>query len=180
MLEKKVSCDFKTLLTALLSRERSSQISFHFSSLALYFQSGNAVKATAFPENGHWLNLFLTSSYFLCHLLRSWATHCKTFNRMLIACLCRSQIAASRVCDRVCADTSLAAACHFDFLQCNECSWKNNIFSPLSSNPWVISWPITIPIPPKFRACGWCLLKKGGCRIPAGKTAKRGRERAML
>lgn len=41
---------------------------------------------------------------------------------------------------------------------------------PLSSKPCVISCPITIPMPPKFKACGWSLLKKGGWRIPAGKT----------
>jgi hypothetical protein len=41
---------------------------------------------------------------------------------------------------------------------------------PLSSKPCVISCPITIPMPPKFKACGCSLLKKGGWRIPAGNT----------
>lgn len=46
---------------------------------------------------------------------------------------------------------------------------------PLSSKPWVISCPITIPMPPKFKACGCSLLKKGGWRIPAGNTVGSGR-----
>lgn len=41
---------------------------------------------------------------------------------------------------------------------------------PLSSKPCVISCPITIPMPPKFKDCGCSLLKKGGWRIPAGNT----------
>lgn len=34
----------------------------------------------------------------------------------------------------------------------------------------MISCLITIPMPPKLRACGCSLLKKGGCRIPAGNA----------
>src|SRR6185437_5163930 len=40
---------------------------------------------------------------------------------------------------------------------------------PWSSKPWVISWPITTPIAPKFTAASFVASKNGGCRIPAGK-----------
>lgn len=48
--------------------------------------------------------------------------------------------------------------------------WK---IIPLSSKPCVISWPITMPMPPKLRDLAWPLLKKGGWRIPAGNTDTR-------
>ena len=38
---------------------------------------------------------------------------------------------------------------------------------PLSSNPWVISCPITDPIDPKFMYLGLSALKNTPCRIPA-------------
>lgn len=44
--------------------------------------------------------------------------------------------------------------------------------SPWSSKPWVISCPITIPIPPKFKAWSCFSLKNGGCKIPAGNTVR--------
>lgn len=51
---------------------------------------------------------------------------------------------------------------------------------PWSSNPWVISCPITIPIPPKFRAWSCFSLKNGGCKMPAGNTETSSRRRKCL
>src|ERR1039457_189006 len=42
-------------------------------------------------------------------------------------------------------------------------------FEPSSSKPWVISCPMTTPIPPKFTAGSMEKSKNGGWRIPAGK-----------
>ncbi len=48
------------------------------------------------------------------------------------------------------------------------CPWRSN-FRPWSSKPWVSSWPMTAPMPPKFTASSIALSKNGGCRMPAGK-----------
>ena len=56
--------------------------------------------------------------------------------------------------------TAVASASH-------DVRWKT---TPMSSKWWVISWPITMPMPPKLVASSALAEKKGGCRMPAGKT----------
>ena len=43
-------------------------------------------------------------------------------------------------------------------------------FLPWSSNPCVISWPMTAPMPPKLIAGSTVASKNGGCKMAAGKT----------
>lgn len=70
VLKNKVSWDFKTLLTFVISQKCCSQISLYsgtHGSACFCFWSNDAIKITFFfPENCHYLNLFLTSAYFLC------------------------------------------------------------------------------------------------------------------
>lgn len=149
---------------------------------ALCFWSDDAGKITFFfPENCHCLNLFLTSVYFLCSVQETFPAKPSTEGSTEPSTEGSTEPSTAEL-DVTVQGSSVPA--HFNSCHATNFSWNKNIFSvvssPLSSNPWVISCPITIPIPPKFRAWGWCLLKKGGWRIPAGKTAKTGRKREIL
>ena len=57
--------------------------------------------------------------------------------------------------------------------------YKISQILPLSSKPWVISCPMTTPIPPQLSDFGKCWLQNKGCKMPAGNTGN-GKNKSLV